>query len=303
MFKLPTVVSAGLLTLGIGISVSASDLNTIFGVTDSRAKANKASQAKIDELNEEARDLLAEYKTVMKEVEGLRVYNRQQEKQIADQNKQIAKLDESIDRVESIERQITPLMLKMVEALKQFVELDVPFRMEERRDRIAFLDEVMGRSDVTVAEKFRQVFEAYKLENEFGRTIEAYKDTLEIGGGKREVDILKIGRVALLYQSADGQLTGAWNQEARQWEELGVVYRSQVRDGLQIAKNTKSPDLLMMPIAAPKDAPPAEERKLPELPELPEEEAPAMEGEGEAAAEGEQPAAEATEAAAQEGQE
>ena len=54
--------------------------------------------------------------------------------------------------------------------LETFVELDVPFHMEERMQRIEFLRNNLDRSDVSIAEKFRQVLEAYKIE-EVARTL------------------------------------------------------------------------------------------------------------------------------------
>ena len=98
--------------------------------------------------------MLSDYKIVLKEIEGLRVYNRQLEKQISNQEKEMAQLSSSIDEVTVIERQITPLMLRMIDGLEQFVELDVPFLLEERRDRIERLREIMDRADVAVSEKF-----------------------------------------------------------------------------------------------------------------------------------------------------
>ena len=44
------------------------------------------------------------------------------------------------------------------------------------------VEEVAHRVDVTVAEKFRQVLEAYQVELEYGRTIEAYTGTVDVDG-------------------------------------------------------------------------------------------------------------------------
>ena len=37
----------------------------------------------------------------------------------------------------------------------------------------------MDRADVAVSEKFSQVLQAYQIENEYGRTMEAYGDTID----------------------------------------------------------------------------------------------------------------------------
>src|SRR5690606_58446 len=120
---------------------------------------------------------------------------------------------ESMDSVALIERQIVPMMTGMVDSLEAFIELDTPFLLKERQDRIARLRNMMVRSDVTAAEKFRQVVEAYQIENDYGRTIEAYKGTVNVNGNDQEVDFLRIGRVSLSYQSIGGQHTGAWDRE------------------------------------------------------------------------------------------
>ena len=60
--------------------------------TSSIAQARQ-SQSKIDALTEETRQLLSEYKVVLKEIQGLRVYNRQLEKQIANQEAEMTQLN------------------------------------------------------------------------------------------------------------------------------------------------------------------------------------------------------------------
>ena len=238
-------LAAGLVASGTGY---AANLNDIFQVAEQINAQAKRSQVKIDALTEETRQLLNEYKTVLKEIEGLRVYNRQLEKQIGNQEREMAQLARSIDEVTVIERQITPLMLRMIDAIEQFVDLDMPFRLDERHNRIEGLRTMMDRADVAVSEKFSQVLRAYQIENEFGRTYEAYSDTINVSGNDRKVDVLKMGRVALVYQTPDGVETGMWNSDKGQWEPLDDSYKSAVRNGIRMARQQLSVDMLMLPV-------------------------------------------------------
>jgi hypothetical protein len=227
---------------------AANSLNDIFQVAEQMNQAAIRSQSKIDSLTEETRKLLNEYKTVLKEIEGLRVYNRQLEKQIGNQEVEMAALSESIDKVTIIERQITPLMLRMIDGLEQFVNLDMPFLIKERNDRIDRLREMMDRADVAVSEKFSQVLRAYQIENEYGRTMETYGDTIMIDGVERKVDILKVGRVALVYQTPDGEETGMFNKNTNAYEAVGDEYQASVRQGIRMARQQATQDMFSIPV-------------------------------------------------------
>jgi hypothetical protein len=256
MHRLKDVLIAVLLvTVALGGTVAAVQANTldsILAVGKSKNDAARQSQAKIDKLADETRDLLTDYKTVTKQIDGLKVYNTRLQRQIDNQMTRIGQIDASIDQVTIISRQITPLIIRMIDGLQKFVELDVPFHMEERQQRINFLRANLDRSDVSVAEKFRQVLEAYKIENEYGRKIDAYKGNVEIDGVERDVNFLRVGRIALLYQTTDTEISGAWDQKSRSWVALDRgEYRNAIMKGLRIARKEASIDLMNMPIAAP----------------------------------------------------
>jgi TolA-binding protein len=235
-------------------SLLAQSVDSVLQAEARSVRIAQESQERIDKVVQETRSLTDQYKGVNKEIDGLNVYNQLLERQIANQQQEINDTSASIEQVTVIERQILPLMVRMIQGLEQFVELDVPFLKDERTKRVESLKSLAERSDVTVAEKFRRVMEAYQIENDYGRTIESYKGSIDIGGAERAVNFLRVGRVAFLYQSEDGQDTGAWDQEQRQWVDVGASYRNQVKQGIAIAQKQQAPDLLMLPIPAPEAA-------------------------------------------------
>lgn len=218
---------------------------------EKRADDGAAEQTRIDQVADQTDDLLASYKTELKVVDGLKVYNGLLQRQIDNQEAEKSALSESIDSVALIERQIVPMMTGMIDSLEGFIELDTPFLLKERQDRIARLRETMERSDVTAAEKFRQVVEAYQIENDYGRTIEAYKGTVNVDGNEQEVDYLRIGRVSLSYQSIGGQHTGAWDRDTNSFVAIPPeTYKANVSQGIRVARKQVAPDLLTVPVPA-----------------------------------------------------
>jgi len=216
--------------------------------------AGVAAQERIDELSDETDVLLARYTATLKQIDSIRVYNQQMRELIASQEAELDSLAEQLDRVEVVGRSVSPLMLRMIEALDALTTVDIPFLLDERKERVAELRDLMGRADVTTAEKFRRIMEAYQIENEFGRTIEAYRASLPIDGGQVQVDLLRFGRIALVYQTLDGSRSGHWNQRERRWEPLDDSYRTAIRNGLRIARKQAAPDLIRLPLPAAEEA-------------------------------------------------
>ncbi len=229
----------------------AQSLDEVLGVRETTTADGRKSQLKIDSLTDETQDLLTQYKQVMKIVDGLRVYNQQQERLIKNQEDELAELAVSIDNVTIVNRQITPLIERMIDNLEEFISLDLPFLSKEREERISFLRETLDRADVEVSEKFSQVMQAYQVENSYGATIEAYSDIIELEGQERQVDMLKWGRVSLVFQTPDGAVSGAWDKESRSWEILGDEFSSGIKSAIRIARKTQTADIVKLPVPAP----------------------------------------------------
>ncbi|MFK7958804.1 MAG: DUF3450 domain-containing protein [Lysobacterales bacterium] len=232
-------------------SAWSQNLSDLIGAQNQGNSASQASQDRVDNIVDQTRDITGDFKAVLKENDGLKVYNQLLQTQVDAQNREIRQIDESMDQVTVVERQVVPLMVRMIDGLEDFIRLDVPFLTDERTERVANLRAMMDRSDVTPAEKFRRVMEAYQIENDYGRTIEAYVGAQEVEGAEREVDYLRVGRVGLYYQTLDTQYSGAWDKQSGSWTTVGTESRGQIRDGLRIARKQTAPDLLTLPVAAP----------------------------------------------------
>ncbi len=212
------------------------------------------SQKRIDALSDETETLFSRYSSALKQIDAINVYNQQMESLLVSQQEELDSLRDQLDRVEIVTRDVTPLMLRMIGALEAFVELDIPFLIDERTGRVDELRKLMSRSDVSNSEKYRRIMEAYQIENEYGRTIEAYRATLTRGGGEATVDFLRFGRIALVYQTLDESEQGVWDQATKSWKVLDAgEYRTAIRQGLRIARKQSAPDLIQLPLPSPEN--------------------------------------------------
>jgi len=249
-----------LLILGLGgFAISSAGaqervLRTAMQVKSAADQSSVKSQQQIDNLANQTAELLGEYRLATQTLERVRVYNSHLAKLVNDQEEIKSDIQSQIDGADEIEQGIIPLMFKMIDDLGAVIELDLPFNLEERRDRVANLRSLMDDANVTVSEKYRRIMEAYQIESDFSRNIEATTANLDIRGDVREVNFFRLGRVVLAYQTLDRSDTGFYNKETRQWEPLPDDYRKAITEGLRIARKQAAPNLLTVPVNAPENA-------------------------------------------------
>ena len=245
VIALATVLSSSFLAQANeseAVVVEAS-MENVLEVGRENQQLSAASQSRIDSTERQTDKIVNEYKVVAKQVEGLKLYNEQKRIQIKAQLDLMDKLDDQLDQVVVMQRQIPPLAQRMLESLENFINLDTPFRIEERQNRIDLVRASLAKPKVTASEQVRQVLEAYNIEAEYGRKIDSYEATVE---GK-VVNILVVGRIGMFYQTKDETETGVWNNDSQSWEIIDG-YRRPVRDGIRMAKKLAPTDMLTIPV-------------------------------------------------------
>ena len=216
--------------------------------TKERLKDNQQAQRQVDDVFDQTKQLEQDFQQELKLMDGINLYNAMMQKQLDKQQQHMDTIRESIANASLIERQIMPLLVRMVSALDDLLKVDLPFLLEERQERIAKLAELLERPDLTLAEKSRRVFEAYQIEMEYGYTIESYKGRLTVDDQEFAADFLRIGRMSLMYQDINGKKVGFWNKNNGAWEGLTESqYKRHIAKGLRIAKQEIAPELVTVP--------------------------------------------------------
>jgi Protein of unknown function (DUF3450) len=210
-------------------------------------------QQRINELDDETREMLNQYRQTLSQVQDLEAYNQQLGNLVATQRVELADYERQFEEIEITKRRILPLIVRMIDVLEEFVSIDMPFLPQERDMRIAELRKLMERPDVPTSEKYRRVSEAYQIELEYGHTIEAYEGEMEMGDETRTVNFLRFGRLGLYYMTLDGVEIGFWDNTADQWTVLDADYRQSLDRAIRIARKQLPPDLIRLPIPAAED--------------------------------------------------
>jgi chromosome segregation ATPase len=210
------------------------------------------AQQELNEIRERTQDAAGRFAQAMADAESLERFNAQLQEQVDSQEEEMASIERQLLEIETTNREVQPLMQQMVDTLARFVELDVPFLIDERTARVQSLKDIMARADVTISEKYRRILEAYQIELEYGQTLSAYEGPLGTGADARTVEFAQLGRVSLMYRTLDGSETGYWDANQKTWV-VDPSYAEAVEEAIRVARGDGAADLLTVPVPAPQE--------------------------------------------------
>ncbi|KCZ49175.1 MULTISPECIES: DUF3450 domain-containing protein [unclassified Hyphomonas] len=239
-------VIAAALIAGLAIPAQA-QLRQALDVGEQATRRAEQVQNQINQLDDERTDMVREYRTLLQRRDAADLYAKQQELVVASQREEIASLTEQLGSIDDITAQTVPMLLSMVEDLKTFVAADLPFKKVERSARMEALDGIMSQPDVTPAEQYRLIMEAYQAEMEYGRTISTWQEEIDIDGNPTTVDMFLYGRVALVYLTPNGK-AASYNRSTGSWEALPGKYVSDIQKAIRVAQAKAQQTVLFAPI-------------------------------------------------------
>jgi hypothetical protein len=256
MVKMKNLVRASLMA---AVAASAfggaanAQLNQTLQTAGQSTTAGAQTQERISELDDQRTDIELEYRALLQQIESQRLFVEQQRVFLRSQENELTSLEAQILRVENIERDLAPMMREMVQNLEQFVNLDLPFQLEGaagRLTRIEGLYELIDDPNISPAERYRVILNAYEIEAAYGRSLRSYDESIVEDGVPINVTVLQIGRVAVIRRYPEGRLTMR-HINSNGWVDLASSYESNVARAIRIAQAVTTPSVFLTPLPGP----------------------------------------------------
>ncbi|MFA0413925.1 DUF3450 domain-containing protein [Vibrio renipiscarius] len=227
----------------------ASSLDSAQAIQNKTNNASVVSQKRIDKSADASLRLQAEIEQLKEEVKNLDIYQKHLNALIANQEQEMTSIDGQVQDIKITRQGIVPLMYQMVDTLKQRTEADAPIKKEQRLERIEKLQVLMTRADVSDAEKYRRILEAYQIEMDYGIKLGLYQGKISLAGESREADILHLGRISLIARSLNGNQFWAWDKRTQEWTEVDASMKANLDKAYAMAAKQIAPSLLTVPVS------------------------------------------------------
>ena len=242
--RLMLATAAGLMMATPAIAQLDSALNTAKASTS----ASSASQQRVERLDDEADTAIREYRAVLQQTDNIALFVAQQDIYLQSQKSEIASLNRQLGTVEQIKQGMSPMMLKMAVEIEDAIKSDMPFNLAERLARVERVKNTLADPDVSPAEQYRQVLNAFKIEVSYGQGIDSYEGMHPTKPGN-VVNYLRFGRVSLVYMTKDESEVGRYNIDTRSWDVLNGADALALRKAIRISKGEAAPDVVFAPVS------------------------------------------------------
>ena len=222
-------------------------LEQAISIEASSSNAAADRQDYINRIDSQIIELIGDIQYLSQQLDLTNIYNRQMQELITSQNNEIESINQQMVELDNTNRGILPKLEEMVLTLESIIQNDIPFLLTERNLRVNDLKEILMQSNVSTSEKFRRVFEAYQIENEYGRTVESYRDEISVEDNLYNVEVFRLGRVGLYARTSDGNFNAMYSKKEKKWiKQKGID--SELVTALKIARKELPPSLLKLPV-------------------------------------------------------
>ncbi len=243
-----TSLMAGAAVL-IAAGAAQAQIDTALNVARQSTEAGAQAQSQIDSIAEQADDAERQYIALQEQIQSQEILVQQQQVFIRSQENELTSLARQLERVETIERDLTPMLLEMFVELESFINSDLPFQMDTRQARLDRIEADLGNPLIPPAEKYRVLLNAYEIESAYGRSLRSYSEEVVVDGVPQEAQFVQIGRVALI-REVDGNLE-IMTKANQTWRPVPGSMASEVLRAQRIAEELTTPDVFTAPVPGP----------------------------------------------------
>lgn len=239
------LICAALLVTGIPAGATeqpATIKKTIHESIDTR----KATQQQSSQWHSKKERMKSQYFQLTDAIEAGALEAEHLQQVVQRQQDYIARMQTRIIEMEKMRQNLVPWLEELIGRMERHIDADLPFLTAERTARIAALKQVVYDPELTMGEKMRRVFEGLSVEMDYGRSVETQKEEIDFKGERLLVNVLRIGRTALLMQTLDGSTAGMYSGGT--WVELPGSWGAEIQTAIEITQRKRPIEFVKLPV-------------------------------------------------------
>jgi len=201
----------------------------------------EAEQAKIGRLRNELQQQQLRLRWTRLQRDKHRTY-------LENERAELAGLQQQRDQLQQLSLQLDPWLEEQYRALQAHRQQDLIFLPRERDLRLQRLRQSLDDPAATAADRLRRLLEAWLVEAGYGHSLELREATITLDSQPLAGDLLRIGRLLLLFRTPDGEHL-ARRLPGGDWQPLGSEWAPAVERALEMASRRRAQELVSLPLA------------------------------------------------------
>lgn len=234
------------LVLGMAPAAQAAQPGQIKQTIDQSIKTRETTQKKAADWQGNKERMKNRYFQLKEALEmtGLELTHMQEV--TAKQDAYLVRTRRKVHEMEKMGRELQPYLQQQVARLSGHIKNDLPFLTEERSARVETMNGILDDPEIPLSEKLRRTFEAMRVEMDYGKSIETTRTDIDYKGQKVLVNMLRLGRTALLMQTIDEKESGLY--AGGTWVQLPGQYGAEIKKAMEITQRRRPVDFVNLPL-------------------------------------------------------
>jgi len=204
-----------------------------------------------EEWQEERRDMIQEIIDLELQEAWTRFQLEKTRRYIESEKKNMAVLEENLNRVAKIRDTMTPFLEVLYLDLETHVKKDLPFALEERQRRLAFIRSYLDDPSVGLSDKFGRILGAMQVESEYGYSVEVTREIArDITGDSVQITLFRLGRLGL-FRVFGNNIVQRYQKESRTWQDIARADTGEINKAMDIARKKRVSTVVELPVGGP----------------------------------------------------
>jgi len=220
------------------------------GNTEEALQNRLLTQQELDQWSAEKAALVGRLRAARTNVQWLQERRTAETARVESLEGRISELGRRLDEADRLEGSMQDTLLVILGRVEEVNQRGVPFLPEERDNRLLMVHGELARPDFTAAEKLRRVLEVLQVEADYANNVEVYQGPIEVNGQEIYADILRLGRVALFWQTPDQGRVGFFDQASGGYVELSAGEKRNIGRAIEMATRMRPIELIDLPLGS-----------------------------------------------------